>query len=140
MYINRLVSIASPFVASRLENDDDLLDWKDRGARFDELIELLSRRNGFYAFESALHIFPWVTVADANDIIGLQDGNAPNAWRKWYQDLLDQIIFFAKDIFGVQFGIAGDDIVRFDPEAGMLTCWPVHWRIGQARFLRITLN
>ncbi|SMF80757.1 hypothetical protein SAMN06265365_1394 [Tistlia consotensis] len=79
------------------------------------LLDLLRRRNGFYAFESALHVFP--THSEGPEI-GLDAWNARESWRSEYGDLAHGCLFFAEDVFGCQFAITPDGIQVFDPETG----------------------
>jgi hypothetical protein len=71
--------------------------------------------NGFYAFESALHVFPLQSVGN---VYGLDGWNAPDIWVGCYEDLANGCFFFAQDIFGNQFCIKGNDICSFDAETG----------------------
>jgi hypothetical protein len=84
------------------------------GALVAELLKLLARKNGFYAFESSLHIFP--TQSKPGEI-GLEDWNS-NLWRNEYQGLADGMLFFAEDVFGGQFCMKSGEIYTFDPETG----------------------
>jgi hypothetical protein len=111
----KLISIASR------ELEQGILSWdlEYQGvdeSRVQELGQLLSERNGFYAFESALHVFPAVTTGDQ---IGLDLWNSESLWKLSYdKDLVENCLFFAEDIFGVQFCICGEYIWSFDPETG----------------------
>jgi hypothetical protein len=100
----------SPVVLDRelLASDDSVLA---------ELVELLRKRNGFYAFESALHVFPSSSV---NGTIGLDRWNAEGLWRASYGDMASGCLFFAEDVFGGQFCIKGNQVYSFDPETGGL--------------------
>lgn len=80
-----------------------------------QLLEMLKVKNGFYAFESALHIFPSSTMGAE---IGLADWNDQGLWIGDYQGLADDAVFFAEDAFGGQFCIRGDGVYTFDPEVG----------------------
>ncbi|GAA1923654.1 hypothetical protein GCM10009815_17820 [Nocardioides marmoribigeumensis] len=87
----------------------------DGGPVAEELGALLVARNGFYAFESALHVFgsgPSVTGGS------LEEWNAEHGWRVAYGELAEGLLFFAEDVFGVQFALRGDRVVTFDPETG----------------------
>lgn len=78
------------------------------------LRSLLSKKNGFYAFESALHIFP---SSSTTNEIGLDEWNCPSTWINEFQDRGDcSGTFFAEDLFGVQFRISSKGIFTFDPE------------------------
>lgn len=81
------------------------------------LIELLHIKNGFYAFESALHVF---TTQSSGTEIGLAEWNSPALWIDEYQDMANGCLFFAEDIFGCQFCIKAASIFQFDPETGRL--------------------
>jgi hypothetical protein len=112
--IDKLVSISSPSLgmagqalASRLLGH--------AGRLGSELARLLDRHNGFYAFESALHVFPVGQTFGATD---LETRNATNGWRAAYGSLADGHLFFAEDLFGGQFSILGEKVVSFDPESG----------------------
>ena len=81
----------------------------------EDLINLLNKRNGFYGFESALHVFP---VETDGEEIGLIDWNDNSLWIDCYDDLARNALFFAEDVFGGQFCIKEDGIYTFDPETG----------------------
>lgn len=79
-----------------------------------ELLELLRRKNGFLAFESALHVYPL-----GGDVTPeLLNWNAPQGWRAEYPDVDTRVIFFASDLFGAQYGVREAGVVRFEPEEG----------------------
>lgn len=87
------------------------------GSLKDDLLNLLRQRNGFYALESALHVFP----SHSNEQeIGLADWNKNSLWRDDYKGLADDCLFFAEDVFGGQFCIKENKIYTFDPETGAL--------------------
>lgn len=83
-----------------------------------ELRELLARKNGFYAFESALHVFPFCSQPD---VVDLAKWNSPKLWRQHYGDLAQGCVFFGEDVFGFQFAIKDDLVWSFDAETGSLT-------------------
>ncbi|HEV8583056.1 MAG TPA: SMI1/KNR4 family protein [Thermoanaerobaculia bacterium] len=76
---------------------------------------LLVRKNGFYGFESALHVLP---AGRGEGVMDLATWNAPGLWRDAYGPLADGYLFFAEDVFGVQFAFRGAEVVTFDPETG----------------------
>ena len=82
-----------------------------------ELYAMLTLRNGFYAFESALHVFP-LTSDPAS---GLQAWNAESLWRHAYKDLAHGLLFFAEDVFQDQFCLSNKGVMRFDAETGQTT-------------------
>ncbi len=87
------------------------------GARASELTSLLRGRNGFYAFESALHVLPSRSAAPT---MSIELWNAPDLWQNEYGGDLAGVLFFAEDIFGCQFGVQEDAVVTFDPEIGQI--------------------
>ncbi len=76
---------------------------------------MLTARNGFYAFEAALHVFPF---GEAAPEIDLEAWNSPKLWRDAYGDLAVDGHFFAEDVFGNQFQLRGDGVWSFDAETG----------------------
>jgi hypothetical protein len=79
------------------------------------LYDLLHLKNGFYAFESALHVFPSAATGGER---GIAEWNSPSGWREEYQDLAGGCLFFAEDVFGGQFCLFDGAIMSFDPETG----------------------
>lgn len=117
IFIENLVSIGSSSLASK---PGSMLggQLKAGNDRYLELGKMLALKNGFYAFESALHVFS----APASNLIPSEwdviEWNRHDLWRFEYEGLVDGLFFFAEDVFGVQFAIQGDLIVSFDPESG----------------------
>ena len=58
---------------------------------------MLRERNGFYALESALHVFP---SHSSQQEIGLDKWNESALWRAEYKGVADGCLFFAEDVFG----------------------------------------
>lgn len=87
------------------------------GSLKSELLDMLSQRNGFYALENALHVYPSQSTAYE---IGLREWNENALWRDSYKDLITDCLFFAEDIFGGQFCIKKNKIYSFDPETADL--------------------
>lgn len=114
--LNRLLLNASPSLTEH-EAKLSLPLCGLAGSLADELIKMLGQRNGFYALESALHVFP---THSTQKEIGLNDWNDDALWRKAYGGLADDCLFFAEDIFGGQFCIKANKIYTFDPETGEL--------------------
>jgi hypothetical protein len=81
-----------------------------------ELADFLTRNNGLYAFESALHVFPACQIPGVMD---LDQWNDPTLWIEHYDEMARGIVFFAEGIFADQFGIRGREIVRFEAETGL---------------------
>jgi hypothetical protein len=81
------------------------------------LIDLLSARNGFFAYGPALHVFP----SESTDLSwGLVDWNMPGLWKHEYLAFVDPGLCFAEDIFGNQFSIKDGSIHHFEVETGEL--------------------
>jgi hypothetical protein len=113
----RLLSVASASISPTLvagESSRLLALSVDRGQ---ELMGLLGSRNGFYAFESALLVRP---LDFESCPLGLFQWNDPALWKLEYKVDLSGVVFFAEDIFGVQFCIKDDAVNSFDPETGEL--------------------
>jgi hypothetical protein len=109
--LDRLVSAAGPALSARTTSNTDI-----PRTLADDLSTLLKRRNGFYAFESALHVFP-AGPAPA-DTVSVQQWNSHDLWRYSYGDLAKELFFFAEDAFGVQFALRAGSVVIFEPETG----------------------
>jgi hypothetical protein len=112
--LSTLLEISSNPLGSNLSSRDCPSDWN--GLKL-ELFDLLLRKNGLVAFETALLIRPLNTVGE---YIGVNDWNEPSLWLDAYKIELPDLFFFAEDVFGGQFAIAGDTIVMFDPETGAI--------------------
>lgn len=77
---------------------------------------LLGLRNGFYAFDSALHVFPRGT---GDEPMSVELWNTPSLWRSAYPAVPSGWEFFAEDAFGDQFVLLPDGSVgRFAAETG----------------------
>ncbi|GAA2997630.1 SMI1/KNR4 family protein [Actinokineospora diospyrosa] len=109
-----LVDVASLSLAAERPNHEIAAWLADRGRIGVELAELLGRRNGFYAFESALHVFG-LGAAESPD---LERWNAGECWRDAYAGSAEGYLFFAEDVFGFQYAVSadGERVVLFDPE------------------------
>jgi hypothetical protein len=94
----------------RPEVDSDL---PDTSAILRDLALLLSLKNGFYAFESALHVRP---IGGPGGILQWN----MEAWRENYGNEVTGLVFFAEDIFGMQFALDREHVTSFDPETGDL--------------------
>jgi hypothetical protein len=81
-----------------------------------ELEALLRRRNGFYAFESALHVFPF---GREEGVLDLETWNAASTWRDEYAGQMEGCFVFAEDIFGDPFCIESGAVTSCDAETGM---------------------
>jgi hypothetical protein len=112
--LEKLISIGGTALSSASPKIDPGL-LAPTGRAGGDLVELLGEKNGFYAFESALHVFS--THSNGSEI-GLTDWNAPELWINEYRGMAGGALFFAEDIFGGQFCVKGGGIYSFDPETG----------------------
>lgn len=108
----KLLSIAS----NAIELADPPRDALPAGPVGEELHVLLTQRNGFYAFESALHVRP--ATAHSGDSKGLSVWNSRTSWRRTYGHLVGEHCFFAEDAFGHQFAIGAEGVLAFNVETG----------------------
>ena len=114
--ISKLVSISSKAVSSELLSFSKPLNDALSTAIGRELQGMLSERNGFFVFKQALQVY----ASDVSCYPNIADWNAQDGWRKQYKDLDRNLIFFAQDIFGVQFCISEFNVSTFDPETGKI--------------------
>lgn len=105
-------------ISSRRLGDDLIVALPDilsTSGRLDQQLgDLLMLRNGFYAFEGALRVFPSAASAMSRS---LEAWNEKMLWRSEYGELLEGKLFFAEDAFGNQFCIDGDSICFLDSES-----------------------
>ena len=106
--IEKLLSISSDELCTNISPSED----KNNHLK-NQLFNILKIKNGFYAFEGALHFFPENSYQEE---IGLHDWNNSNVWIGHYEQKIEDTIFFAEDIFGCQFCIHSNKIYSFDPE------------------------
>ena len=117
--LTKLLSISSAAIAGSPGTAAmaSLINGK-RGPLPQELCSLLADKNGFFSFESALVVRP---VDYSENPIGVLQWNDPKMWKGEYKIDLRESLFFAEDIFGVQFCIRDESILSFDPETGQFT-------------------
>jgi hypothetical protein len=111
--IEKLLSISSKALAPSPPSDGGIADGY---ALAPELMQMLERRNGFYAFESALHVFPCSSDPAAGMNFKLWNSNS--LWRSHYQDLAAGLLFFAEDMVQDQFCLSTKGVLRFHAETG----------------------
>ena len=112
--LKKLVSIASAALCDELPQVSHQLR-SAAGGVCGQLVELLYHKNGFFAFESALHLFP---AGCRNSHIDLESWNRADSWKHLYGDVANRYVFFAEDAFGEQFGLGHESVYKFDPETG----------------------
>lgn len=110
----KLISISSPAIGRALPDCTPEIAIKF-GSLGEELGEVLKTRNGFYAFETALHIFPSQRTCPP---VSLEHWNEPRLWRAEYRGLADDALFFAEEAFGNQFCIRKGSVCFFEAETG----------------------
>jgi hypothetical protein len=93
----------------------NLPDFGGYGQLGEQLLSLLRNKNGFYAFESALHVLP---AAVYEKEMTLSRWNAFGLWRHEYGNPADNMLIFAEDAFGDQFCLSEGKICSFDAETG----------------------
>ena len=113
--IENLLSIASPPLSTTLPGAIEGTGCESLKV---ELSDMLSKKNGFYCFESALHVFP---SHSSGISVGLNEWNSPSSWRREYGDLSSECLFFAEDGFGGQFCFRNEKVWVFEPETGECT-------------------
>lgn len=106
--IKKLIEIATPAFCDNLG---------EYFLKHSKLKELLESKNGFFAFESALRVFP---TENSSYSYSLSEWNSSGLWRNTYGELAADLQFFAEDIFGNQFCINGDGFYSFDSETADL--------------------
>lgn len=109
----KLLSISSPKISELIPQFEESTK-KMLGCLSDDLYNILAIKNGFYAFESALHFFPATTINQS--IIDVNLWNSANLWKNEYSNSVEDYLFFAEDIFGGQFCVFNEKIHTFDPE------------------------
>ncbi len=109
--VQKLLSLGSEALAQLPEDMPPVFkSWK----LGPELFAMLREKNGFYAFESALHVFP--VTSDPGS--GLEGWNSESLWRQEYKEFADGLLFFGEDVFQDQFCISQQGVVRFCAESG----------------------
>lgn len=84
---------------------------------FEQLGAMLSRCNGFTAFDGGLRVF---RAGEPGQGPELSAWNEPAVWKDAYGPLADNLFCFGQDVFGAQhaFELAHGGVVVLDPESG----------------------
>jgi len=115
--IDKLISISSKAKSDTLCGDLSEFNITNK-CLITQLKYLLSKKNGFLAFESALNVFTDVS----NEIItNIHTWNRLSGWKSSYSPLVDDVLFFGEDVFANQFGLTNTGIIRFEPESGKIS-------------------
>lgn len=111
--VERLLAVGSEALSPSPNSFPELFRGYPLGS---DLYHLLEQKNGFYAFEFALHVFPHT----ADPGTGLEGWNSESLWRADYKDLAEGLLFFAEDIFQDQFCLSKNHsgVFRFQSETG----------------------
>ena len=112
-HVEKLLSISSEPLESFPSISADLIMQSPLGS---ELLQLLKRKNGFYAFESALHVFP--LTSQAVNGASLAEWNSESCWRSEFGDLTAGLLFFAENVFQDQYCLGSSCVLRFNAETG----------------------
>lgn len=75
-------------------------------------LRMLYEKNGFFAFESALEVFP---TGRSPQSYSIEEWNDYANWLICYDHLSPKGLIFSQDVFGTQF-IVNDAIYSFNPE------------------------
>lgn len=126
--IEPLVALAGPAVVDRFS---ELRVPGVEHEHQDALASMLDIKNGFFAFDSALHVFSHGEVfshgagrgADRGEDridpgLDIKAWNAEDPWRASYGDLAEGLFFFAQDVFGSQFCLSEQGVLLWDAETG----------------------
>jgi hypothetical protein len=111
--IEKLLTISSDPLASTTPTNFELMTNYSLGP---ELLRMLERKNGFYAFESAPHVFP--ATSETLNGASLAEWNSDTLWRNDYGDLTSGLLFFAEDVFQDQFCLSSSGVLRFKAATG----------------------
>jgi hypothetical protein len=105
----------SSLALSSNEQNFDLVPILNKGGVYSELRDLLSIRNGFFAFEKALHIYPLTKYMCETSLLSW---NGADKWRHMYPKIGPSDLFFGQDIFGMQFCLRDEGVFSLDVETG----------------------
>lgn len=110
--LDKLLSVAGESIG----DPSDIVELSEievAGSLTSDFFRIFERKNGFYAFENALHI---LSVIKKGSEIELLSWNSLGLWRNSYEVLVPECVFFAEDAFGFQFCIMSDGVYLFDLE------------------------
>jgi hypothetical protein len=114
--LHRLIEISSEKLCSKTPDPGSFERLNEELREMaEQLRQMLSTKNGCYAFENALLVLPTERVGD---VPGLFEWNDPNGWQRNYATIPERCLFFAQDVFAEQFGIAKCGIIRLNTETG----------------------
>jgi hypothetical protein len=112
--VDRLLNRARDPVGPDVEVDFDAAS-----GPFADLAAMLTRRNGFFAFDAGLQVFHAGGAGGGPELL---TWNTAEAWKYTYGGLADELFCFGQDVLGTQFAIkGGNEVVTFDPETAETT-------------------
>lgn len=94
--IKKIISISSEPIGEKLDKTLSQKMWVPR-----EIQDMLGEKNGFYAFYSALHIYP-----SSDPYLSIEEINQDTEWERNYSTDGEEITAFGQDIFGSQFCVS----------------------------------
>ncbi|MCK1970561.1 hypothetical protein ACP26F_00750 [Franconibacter pulveris 1160] len=92
-FTEKLLSICSDSQSSERPESQQLATWPFPAVK--ELISFLETKNGFYGFESALHLFP--LRAEGSEV-GLISWKQLSLWIEAFNRMASEALFFAEDM------------------------------------------
>lgn len=116
--MNAIDKLISEFAGHPLCSSSPISDIyvSHKKGQWELLLEVLVVRNGFYAYESALHFFPLGEKCEGIDLV---DWNRMKQWKNAYKKInFEGVVCFAENIFGDQFCLYKNGIGRMDAETG----------------------
>ena len=113
--LHTLLSYVEPAITGSLPHIPNDL-WQGSAPLFQQLLALLKHRNGFFAFEKALHLFPAPSASQRLEGYDIIDWNRPGLWKNAFPEEVQNLFCFAEDIFGCQWALQQDHICKFNPE------------------------
>jgi hypothetical protein len=112
--LDKLLSLSSDAISKAKPSLSGFAHDQNCRTGTNELSRVLSKKNGFWCFEKALHVY----AADPAVSQNIVDWNRAEGWRSAYANLAKNALFFAQDIFGFQFYILEKNVFQFDTETG----------------------
>lgn len=120
--IAELVRVGEPSLAPDLDVAEFDRAIPVPGDSKEQYRHLLVLKNGFYAFDSSLHVFPFCKQrVDGGQTVSVW--NAPDLWKTHYIHCDPGVVelwCFAENAFGEQFGFFDGRVVQFNPETGAI--------------------
>jgi len=106
-WIKKLINESSGAISSEKFSSPEILQ-ENSSDLARELENVLIQKNGFFLLEGAIHVYSDQQMINVNSVY----------FKDKYDDLLNGVIFFAQDIFAVQFCIKDNQVFSFNPETG----------------------